>query len=121
MTDPEPKNPSVSARADRRRRQRFPAAPGARVGCRRGCIGTGPDLALSVLDVSASGIRLLVNAPLSPGEAVEVNLGWSAGGRVPRHPARVAWSAPAARGAWCVGVRFREPLSCFDLMGLAEG
>jgi CheY-like chemotaxis protein len=91
---------------------------GTRATCRRG--GLGPDLALSVLDISRAGACLAVKAPLGKGQEVEVTLAGGGGQRPVRLLARVAWSAPAADGSRHVGLAFRTGLGDDDLRSLAD-
>lgn len=87
--------------------------------CRLGVIGTGPNLTLAILDVSETGLRLLVKSPLEPGRQVEVTLEalW-------RHqplcvPAEVVWCIPTADGKHCTGLKFSKRLSYADFQALA--
>jgi hypothetical protein len=80
----------------------------------------GPDLALDVLDVSATGIRLLLNAPLARGQRVEVILEGPGEGLPARHLGRVVWSVPVAGGRCCVGTQFDKPLSSLTLQALTS-
>jgi hypothetical protein len=87
-----------------------------------GCVGplaTGPNVVLSLLDISKSGARLLVGVPLEEGQEVEVTL--QGPGQTPpiKIPAVVVWSA-AVEGGSCVGVFFWQWLSHIELRELAE-
>jgi hypothetical protein len=63
-------------------------------------------VAVSVLDISADGIRLLVNAPLEKGEKIEVDLE-GIGYCLPlKFSAEIIWSVATAYGKWCIGAKF---------------
>jgi hypothetical protein len=119
-TDPEPTDTSTPVEADRRRFPRHPVEWDVCICCRRGAVGMGPDLALDVLDVSATGIRLLLQAPLARGQCVEVILEGPGEGLPARHLGRVVWSVPVAGGRCCIGVQFDQPLSCPALRALTS-
>jgi len=90
---------------------------GTRTTCRKGAFG--PDLAVSLLDISRTGARLAVTAPLERGQEVEVTLG-GGGQRPVRLTARVVWSAPAADGSHCVGLKFQKSLGYDYLFSVAS-
>lgn len=86
--------------------------------CRQGTLEIGPNLALSVLDLSETGARLVVNEALEPGRRVYVNLEGALGDRPILRGGSVVWSLPTADGAFCVGVQFHKPLQRGDLLSL---
>ena len=103
---------------DRRGGDRRSPRADARVECRR--VGSGPDVAIALLDVSARGLKLAVHGPLQRGERVRVAVGppaepWSYHG-----PAVVRWSVPGAEGTALVGLRLRRPLTAQALAALSE-
>jgi hypothetical protein len=91
---------------------------GARVSCRKGAFGVGPDLTLKVLDLSETGVRLLVKTAL--GERQEVELGLLGLGH--QRPLKligdVVWCVEAGDGGHCVGVRFQRRLPYGDFQCL---
>ena len=94
---PHPPASAVSARAARPRAYSRPSAV-------RDTLETGPNLALSVLDLSETGARLVVNESLEPGRRVYVNLEGRSG--TARSCVGAAWSgrwrrqtAPSASGS----------------------
>jgi hypothetical protein len=104
--------------ANRRASRRVPLRGSSKVECRRGSLGLGRDLVARPLDLSETGVRLLLREPLSPGEEAEVLLGGSGvAGRVKRL-ARVVWCI-AAEGGHAVGLRFDKPVPYADLQALA--
>jgi len=110
--------------AERRLSPRFPPRDGTRVGCRRGTIGLGRDLALSVVELSETGLRLLLNEPLEHGQMVEVTLSPPGGGPEVRRLGLVMWARGDRDGECQAGVQFSERLSpeaLRDLCQLPEG
>jgi hypothetical protein len=93
---------------------------GVQIRCVKGTLGLGPNLALSVLDVSETGIRLTVKQPLSIGQEVEISLVGAARGRIEKSVADVIWCVAAADGTHCVGARFRRRLAYADLQELCR-
>ncbi len=108
-----------STTSNRRLCRRQQAKRTTKVACRLGALGTGPNLALGVLDVSESGLRLLAKSALAPGQQVEISLEglWQ---RQPlRLPAEVVWCLPTADGKHCAGIKFHKRLSYADFQSLA--
>jgi c-di-GMP-binding flagellar brake protein YcgR len=107
------------ARANRRCQRRRQPRRSTKVYCRAGAPPVGPDLAVSLLDISATGIRLVVSAALEPGEALEVGL--EGHGRRPsvRVAAEVVWALETVDGSRCVGARFLRRIGADDLHALA--
>ena len=106
--------------SNRRRARRHPVGGQVRAECRRGDLGLGRNLGIRALDISESGVRLVVSAPLSPKEQVEVLL---SGPGVPKPLKRlgnVAWTLPLADGGHCIGVSFEKPLRYSELQRFAR-
>jgi hypothetical protein len=90
-----------------------------KVTCRLGAAGTGPNLATALLDVSETGLRVLVKSALEAGTQVEITLEslWQ---RQPlRLPAAVVWCLATADGKQCAGLKFQKRLSYADFQSLA--
>src|SRR5262245_4201424 len=94
----------AQTRGNRRASRRLPPRGNVRVTCRRGTLDLGPNLAQRMLDVSETGVRLVLKAPLLERQEVYVTLEAMTGGLV-RRTGRVVWSMPAADGAYLVGIR----------------
>src|SRR5579875_3126893 len=99
-------NQPLSAGSERRRSQRQPPKPTTEVACRPEAQIIGPDVAVSVLDISADGIRLKVKVPLEKGQRIEVDLEGIGYCRPLRLSAEVIWSLATADGHWCIGAKF---------------
>lgn len=86
--------------------------------CLRGNLGLGRNIALSVLDVSERGVRLMVREELKPGHEVEVSLEGVSVQRPVKRVATVVWCVAAEDGTYCVGVRFEKLLGFADWQSL---
>ncbi len=82
-------------------------------------LGLGPNIAVSLLDVSETGIRLVLKEPLKDKAEFMVELE-SVGTRSVKVLARVIWMLPLADGNTCVGAEFAKNLLYSDLLALAR-
>lgn len=92
--------------SERRRSRRQHPKPTTEVVCRSETRIIGPDVALSVLDISADGIRLMVNAPLEAGQRIEVDLEGIGYCHTLKLSAQVIWALETVDGNWCIGAKF---------------
>ena len=92
--------------SERRRSRRQLPKPTTEVACRSQTLLIGPDVAVSVLDISGDGIRLMVNAPLANGQRIEVDLEGIGYSRPLKLNAEVIWCLETADGNWCIGAKF---------------
>jgi hypothetical protein len=100
-------NERTSTGTDRRRARRQRPKPTTEVAYHSGdTVLVGPNVALSVLDISADGIRLKVNSPLRQGQKIEVDLEGIGYCRPLKMVAEVVWSLETADGNWCIGAKF---------------
>jgi hypothetical protein len=90
--------------------------------CVAGKYGLGPNVALTLLDVSETGIRLVIKTAVQAGQEVEVTLDADAvGSRQPtKIPGEVIWCVPMADGNHCLGIRFTKPLKWAVLLALTR-
>lgn len=84
--------------------------PSTRITCRKGNLGLGPNYAATLLDVSESGMRLVVNTEFKAQQEVQVSLLGPACMREVVRNGIVVWSLPTADGAYCVGIAFEKRL-----------
>ncbi|MBI3407017.1 MAG: PAS domain S-box protein [Planctomycetes bacterium] len=84
--------------------------------------GSGPNLALALLNIAEGGLAILVKDLLDKGELVEVELS-AVSASVAREPikrtAMVVWSLPNGKGAHQVGMRFLTTLKKEDVIAVA--
>lgn len=94
---------------NRRAFSRKPTNGKVTITCHKGTAELGPDLAISLGDVSESGLRLLVKESLKTWQEVTIGLTGS-GERQPTQLAgTVVWSEPA-NGAYLIGVHLAKRL-----------
>src|SRR5262245_33002999 len=93
-----------TAPVDRRREPRRSPRGGMGIVCQRE--GSITDIAIDLLDVSASGARLLVKEALPVGQAVEVCLYPANSPEGFCHAGHVIWSSGLSGGYYCIGVEF---------------
>jgi hypothetical protein len=79
----------------------------------------GVDISLGILDVSETGIRLLVSEKVNPDGEVTVTLDSPALGRPLRMVSRVAWCVQTRNSIYCVGIRFDKRLRYMDITSMA--
>jgi hypothetical protein len=80
----------------------------------------GRNLAVAMLDLSESGARLIVKAPVTPGETVELLLSGPGVPKPCRGPGRVVWSVLLPDGTHAIGVALDKRLAYADLQRLAK-
>lgn len=100
---------------NRRRSPRRPAKLSLRVTCRPSGSYAGKNLALCLLDVSETGVRILLTRELEPGQEVSVTVDSPNHAKALKLVADVVWSLEAADGNHCVGLRFHKRLSPTDV------
>jgi hypothetical protein len=101
----------TASQANRRRARRTPLSGLARVECRKGRLGLGANLTVKVLDLSETGVCLIVKSALKPGEDVELLLDSPGFPRPLSCPGEVVWSVALADGSRGIGVNFAQALS----------
>ena len=105
---------------DRRRTRRYAPKGGMQVTCRKGAPGLGANLALSVLDVSEGGTRLVLGEPLEPGQEVEVILQPAGYAKGFKASGRVVWCVEVAAGGHAAGVAFDQRLKYVALLAVGR-
>src|SRR5262245_911500 len=108
------------ATQNRRSSRRMPPLGNVRATCRKGALDLGPDLALGVLDLSETGVRLLLRARLPAGAEVALLRETAASGKQVKRLALVAWCVATEGGGSCAGLRFEKPLPYADLDRVAR-
>ena len=91
-----------------------------RIECRKGTTGLGRNLALRVLDLSETGMRLLVNTPLDQAKEVEVVISGTSYLPPIKRIARVVRNVPNEDGTAAVGLHFSPPLDYANYMALCS-
>jgi hypothetical protein len=111
---------TTSSLANRRRSRRWLASGHVKTECRKGAHGLGRNLAVTTLDLSETGARLLVRAAMAPGEDVEVLLAGVGVARALKRVGKVVWALLLSDGSHAIGVVFDKRLSYAELQRLAR-
>jgi hypothetical protein len=82
----------------------------AKICCYKGALDLGPNLAISLLDISESGVRLTLKSGLEPGQEVNLTLESVAHIRPLKSKGKIIWCVAAQDGSFCVGVRLDKYL-----------
>ena len=98
--------------------QRRPAKGKVKVTCRKGSMDMGANLATGLLDVSESGIRLMVKTSLPVGQEVSVGLEGPLHMRPVVRQGKVMWCVQSTDGDHCVGIQLEKYLAYEDIRRL---
>jgi hypothetical protein len=118
MSNPQSSQPAIPRRPNMRRSRRQNPKRSTRLKAFRNALGLGPNIAVSILDLSEGGVRLIVKEALKPKAEFEINLE-TMGSRTFKVIAQVVWTLPLADGNHCVGARFQKDIPYADLGMLA--
>jgi hypothetical protein len=111
---------SAASLANRRRSQRRKPRTSVKVECRKGSHGLGANLAKSLLDVSDSGVRLIVAQELDLESEVEIIIG-GYGMKAPiKRLGTVRWLLKLEGGLFCAGIEFQKHIDYRDWQNLAS-
>ncbi len=100
---------------DKRLIRRKPVKRGVVAQFRRGQLGLGADIALSIVDISDSGMCLVVSAVLGKGDDGEVILAGVGRSKPLKMACEVRWCVPHGEKAFRAGIRFRKRIPYADL------
>jgi hypothetical protein len=114
-----PAVPAIAAVSPRPGRRR-PARPGVVCQLRRRADGPASVLAVGLVDVSAHGLGVRLEALLPPGDPVEVTLSRPVMARPVVVLGQVRWCQPDAEGHHLAGVHLDRPLTPAEMDGLAR-
>ncbi len=109
-------SPTVNRRASRR----APLRGTVRVECRKGSMGLGANLVHAPLDISETGVRLILKADLRQGQEVEVLITGGGFTKPVKKIGTIIWSLPTENNCYCAGVRFDGSLAFADLQNLTR-
>jgi hypothetical protein len=110
---------SGQSKKNQRMARRLQAKKSAKVHATRNWLGLGPNIAIQILDISESGIRLLLREPMETGKEFEVTLE-GPGSRPNRHLAQVVWCVALPDGSYVVGAKWEKYLPYPELLSLAR-
>ena len=92
--------------------------PRLKVLCYKGSLDIGQNIAVSLLDVSESGVRMIVKTALDINQQINFSLQGPIHMRPLSSAGRVVWAVPTADGNCCIGVRLDKYLRYQDILGL---
>jgi hypothetical protein len=115
---PEKRESDNPPQVERRLNQRHPARDNAVAEIRRWSVGSAADLAVRLVDLSKSGVRVQLKQLVQTGERFEVTLwspnrGWSI-----RCMGVVRWCKAGPDGLIMAGLRLSRPISAQDFVEL---
>ena len=88
--------------------------------CRKGTLDLGLNLAVTVLDVSETGVRLVTKEALDVDQQVAVTLEGAHHKRPLRYTAKVVWCMETADHQFCVGLCLEKRLPYGELIRLSN-
>jgi hypothetical protein len=80
----------------------------------------GPDLLVTTLDISETGVRVVLKSAVEKGREVELLFQGLNCGRPVKRTARVVWTVPLEDGNYCAGLHLDRPLRYIELLRLAK-
>lgn len=89
-----------------------------RIECRIGAPGLGPNLVLVPVNLSESGVRLVLHLDLPEGQEVEII--FQGPGQPVKRVGKVAWSSTRPDGAFETGIHFDSDLTQADYHNFTE-
>ena len=111
---------SEASLANRRRSLRRKARTTVKIECRKGSYGLGANVAKHVLDVSDSGIRLIVSQEFNLLTEVEIIISGYGMKSPIKRLATVRWQLKLENGLFCTGVEFQKHISYRDWQNVAS-
>jgi hypothetical protein len=112
MSDPAPLR-------NRRLSPRKPPRGKIKVRCYRGSIDLGANLAIAVVEVSETGVRLTLQAALDAGQEVTILLEGLTHLRPLRLPGNIVWCRAQEAGGFQAGVQFQKRIPWAELQYLS--
>src|SRR4051812_48261400 len=107
------------ARPNKRRGRRQPAKTSTKVRAYRNAQGLGPNIALRVLDLSETGVRILVKEEMQVGQEFQLSFE-GPGARPVKVIGNVCWCMQDGPGTFSVGAGFQKSIPYADLMTLSR-
>ena len=103
---------------NRRRSLRRRARQSVQVECRNGAYGLGPNLSQRVLDLSDTGVRLVVQQALACADEVEIIVSAYGIAKPIKRLGNVRWQVKLEGDDFCVGIEFQKRLAYRDWQNL---
>lgn len=116
----ESKKPPGHDVRNRRTSPRRKIRSSAKVECRRGTLGLGPNLAAELLNISESGAGLILKCPLKTDDSVEFLVSDHGLRKAIKQSAKVCWCLQLHDGRYCAGLSFEKWLPFSDVQVIAK-
>ena len=113
-------NPVKAPARNRRGSNRKVPRGTVRVECRRGSLGLGANIAGGLLDLSESGVRIILNDAPKLKDEVEVVFQAFGVAYPIKRAAKVVWVVPLEDGRYAAGVEFEKRLPYEDVAKLSR-
>ena len=110
----------TAAPGNRRNSQRRKPRSTIHVQCRKGMYGLGSNLSTGTLDISETGVRLVVKDELNPQDEVEVIVGGYGVQKPIKRIGVIRWALKLENGQFCIGIEFQKRLEFRLLQTLAS-
>jgi hypothetical protein len=107
-----------AARKHKYRAPRRAAKRSIKVRAHRNGLGLGPNIGISVLDISESGVRLRLKEELPVGREFVLTME-GPGSKPVKVVGRVVWVVKADDGTYCTGASFEKSIAWADLLALS--
>ena len=106
--------------SNRRKSPRRRPRSSVRVECRKGSSGFGPNLVATVLDLSDTGVCVILTQALDPRSEVEVLVTAYCIKETIKRLANVRWQLQLENGQFCTGLEFQKRLPYRDWQNLSS-
>ena len=113
-------NSIVSSPSNRRRSPRRKPRTSVKVECRKGAHGLGANLSVNLLDISDSGVRLIVTQELVVMAEVEIIINGYGMKQAIKRLGNIRWQVKMESGQFCTGVQFQKRIDYRDWQNLAS-
>jgi hypothetical protein len=118
MTSPRLQHILIGAIEERRQSPRYKARAGVRLDLRRTCSNSEPNLATSLLNISAEGIGARLTVSVLPGDELQVTICRANGSSIVRLLGEVRWCRPMGGGLFAAGLLLSRRLTFAELAKL---
>jgi hypothetical protein len=111
---------TTSSATNKRGSRRIGTNSLTKIECRKGGLGLGPNILAYPLDISETGIRLVLKTEVVKGHEVEVVLQGGSVVQPLRRRAQVVWVVRLQDGTWCSGLLFQKCVPYKDVQTLGR-
>jgi len=106
--------------ANRRLSRRCKARSTVKLECRKGWMGLGANVATTLMDVSETGVRVVVSQELVLRQDVEIILAGYGMKQAIKRIGKVCWQLKLDDGKFCVGLAFEKRLPYAEWQSIAS-